>query len=385
MYRLTLLVAIAMSTIVTTPSHGYDRTTGQPFASRSEVIAANGMAATSQPLATQAALEILRQGGNAIDAAIAANAVLGLVEPTGCGIGGDLFAIVWDAKERELTGLNASGRSPKSLTLGHFQERGLDEIPYLGPLSVSTPGAVDGWFELHERYGSLSMADILAPAIRYAENGFPVTEVIAAGWAANARTRREYPGFAETFLPGGEAPKKGQLFKNPDLAKTYRAVAEGGRDAFYKGQIAETIGEYMAENGGFLSYDDMAEHQSNWVDPVSTTYRGVELFELPPNTQGIAALQLLNILEGYDLAAMGVRQCRLRAHVCGSEKDCVRRSREVLRRHGFRRRTDRAADLERVCRRTAQADRSEPCCRRGRRRRCGVGARRHDLYDGCGR
>ncbi len=304
MSRLKLLGMLLM-TSVATPSFGYDRHTGQPFASRSEVIAANGMAATSQPLATQAALEILRAGGNAIDAAIAANAVLGLVEPTGCGIGGDLFAIVWDADKEELTGLNASGRSPQSLTLDHFRERGLDEIPYLGPLSVSVPGAVDGWFELHGRYGKLPMADVLAPAIRYAEQGFPVTEIIAYWWDRNVESRREYAGFAETFLPGGEAPKKGQLFKNPDLAETYRAVAEGGRDAFYKGDIARTISAFMQGNGGFLSYEDMAAHSSNWVTPVSSTYRGVEVFELPPNTQGIAALQLLNILEGFDLASMG--------------------------------------------------------------------------------
>ncbi|MEM7502684.1 MAG: gamma-glutamyltransferase [Pseudomonadota bacterium] len=304
MSRLKLLGVLLM-TSVATPSFGYDRHTGQPFASRSEVIAANGMAATSQPLATQAALEILRAGGNAIDAAIAANAVLGLVEPTGCGIGGDLFAIVWDADKEELTGLNASGRSPQSLTLDHFRERELEEIPYLGPLSVSVPGAVDGWFELHGRYGTLPMADVLAPAIRYAEQGFPVTEIIAYWWNRNVESRREYAGFAETFLPGGEAPKKGQLFKNPGLAKTYRAVAEGGRDAFYKGDIARTIGDFMQANGGFLSYEDMAAHSSNWVTPVSSTYRGVEVFELPPNTQGIAALQLLNILEGFDLASMG--------------------------------------------------------------------------------
>lgn len=300
----TLLAALLLTSAASS-SFGFDRQTGQPFASRSEVIAANGMAATSQPLATQVALEILRSGGNAIDAAIAANAVLGLVEPTGCGIGGDLFAIVWDAENEELTGLNASGRSPKSLTLDHFRERGLDEIPYLGPLSVSVPGAVDGWFELHGRYGKLPMSAVLAPAIRYAEQGFPVTEIIAYLWERNAESRREYAGFAETFLPEGRAPKKGELFKNPDLARTYRAVADGGRDAFYEGEIARVIGDYMAANEGFLTYEDMAAHSSNWVEPVSANYRGVEVYELPPNTQGIAALQLLNILEGFDLAAMG--------------------------------------------------------------------------------
>jgi len=285
--------------------HGFDRHTGQPFASRSEVIAANGMAATSQPLATQAALDILKAGGSAIDAAIAANAVLGLVEPTGCGIGGDLFAIVWDAGEKELTGLNASGRSPKSLSLDYFQERELEEIPYLGPLSVSVPGAVDGWFELHARYGRLPMSDILAPAIRYAEDGFPVSEIIAYWWAQNADTRAEFPGFTETFLPDGVAPAKGDIFKNPALARTYRLLGEQGRDAFYTGEVARKLAAYMEANGGFLSYDDLAEHRSNWVEPVSSSYRGYDVYELPPNTQGIAALQLLNILEGFDLAAMG--------------------------------------------------------------------------------
>ena len=304
MIRSTLVALSLMASVVTT-AHGYDRVTGRPFASRSEVIAANGMAATSQPLATQVALDILKAGGNAVDAAIAANAVLGLVEPTGCGIGGDLFAIVWDAEKEELTGLNASGRSPQSLSLDYFKERGLDEVPYLGPLSVSVPGAVDGWFELHGRYGRLPMSEILAPAIGYAEQGFPVTEVIAAGWANNAKTRAEFPGFAETFLPAGRAPVKGEVFRNPGLAKTYRAVAEGGRDAFYKGDIARKIGAYMAENDGFLTYEDMAGHGSEWVDPVSSSYRGYDVYELPPNTQGIAALQLLNILEGFDLAEMG--------------------------------------------------------------------------------
>ncbi len=288
-----------------TNAQGYERQTGAPFATRSEVIAPHGMAATSQPLATQVALDILKAGGNAVDAAIAANAVLGLVEPTGSGIGGDLFAIVWDASEKEPTGLNASGRSPKSLTLEHLRQLPLSEIPKLGPLSVSVPGAVDGWFELHARYGSLPVADILAPAIGYAEEGFPVSEVIAAGWAANAESRREFPGFSETFLPGGEAPVKGQVFHNPRLANTYREIAAGGRDAFYTGEIARKIDAYMIEHSGFLRYEDMAEHTSEWVSPVSSNYRGYDVYELPPNTQGIAALQMLNILEGYDLAAMG--------------------------------------------------------------------------------
>jgi gamma-glutamyltranspeptidase/glutathione hydrolase len=286
-------------------AQGYDRLTGAPFASRSEVIAVHGMAATSHPLATQVALDMLKAGGTAVDAAIAANATLGLMEPTGCGIGGDLFAIAWDAENEELTGLNASGRSPGSLALEYLREQGLQQVPYLGPLSVSVPGAVDGWFELHDRYGRLPMNDLLAPAVRYAREGFPVSEVIADGWQADAEERREYPGFSDTFMPGGAPPGKGDIFRNPRLADTYEQIAAGGREAFYKGDIARKIDAYMAEHGGFLRYEDLAAHESEWVDPLSTSYRGYDIYELPPNGQGIAALQMLNILEGYDLRGMG--------------------------------------------------------------------------------
>ncbi len=284
---------------------GYDRVAGAAHASRSEVIAPHGMAATSQPLATQIALDILKEGGSAVDAAIAANAALGLMEPTGCGIGGDLFAIVWDAEKKELTGLNASGRSPAAMTLEYFQEKGLDRIPPFGPLPVSVPGAVDGWFELHGRYGRLSMEEILAPAISYARNGFPVSEVIAYYFQGNKRRISQYPGFAETFMPNGDVPKKGEMFKNPRLANTYEAIATKGRDEFYKGDIARSIDAYMAEQGGLLAYEDMAAHTSEWITPVSTNYRGWDIYELPPNGQGIAALQILNVLEGYDVAKMG--------------------------------------------------------------------------------
>ena len=288
-----------------TADPGYDRVAGRAHASRSEVIAPHGMAATSQPLATQVALDILKAGGSAVDAAVAANAMLGLVEPTGCGIGGDLFAIVWDAETKELAGLNASGRSPQAMTLEYFRERDIDMIPKFGPLPVSVPGAVDGWFELHDRYGRLPMSELLAPAIRYAREGFPVSEVIAKYLVNNRKRIGHYPGFAETFMPGGDVPKKGQVFRNPRLANTYEAIAEGGRDAFYKGDIARAIDAYMAEQGGLLTYEDMAAHRSEWVTPVSTNYRGWDVYELPPNGQGIAALQILNILEGYDIAAMG--------------------------------------------------------------------------------
>jgi gamma-glutamyltranspeptidase/glutathione hydrolase len=284
---------------------GFDRVTGLAHASRSEIIAPHGMAATSQPLATQIALDILKAGGSAVDAAIAANAALGLMEPTGCGIGGDLFAIVWDADKGELAGLNASGRAPQAMTIEYFREHGIDSIPKYGPLPVSVPGAVDGWFELHGRYGKLPMSDILAPAISYARRGFPVSEVIAFYMSRSVEARKDYPGFVETFMPNGRMPRKGEMFWNPRLASTYEALAEGGRDVFYKGDIARKIDAYMTEQGGLLRYEDLAAHRSEWITPVSTNYRGWDVFELPPNGQGIAALQILNILEDYDIASMG--------------------------------------------------------------------------------
>jgi len=282
-----------------------DRVTGKTFATRSEVIAPRGMAATSHPLATQIAIDILQRGGNAVDAAIAANAALGLMEPTSNGIGGDLFAIVWDARSEKLYGLNASGRSPRSLTLEWFTENGYDAIPPYGPLPVSVPGAVDGWFELHDRFGRLPMKEILQPTIDYARNGHPVHETIAFYWALSVDRLKQYPGFLEQMSIDGRAPAKGEMWKNPNLANTLERIANEGRDVFYKGDIARTIGEYMRENGGFLSYEDLAEHRSDWVEPVSVNYRGYDVWELPPNGQGIAALQILNILERHDVAAMG--------------------------------------------------------------------------------
>lgn len=305
-----IAACIGLALSMAAAAQGFDRPVGKPFASRSEVIATQGMAATSQPLATQIALDILKKGGSAVDAAIAANAALGLMEPTGCGIGGDLFAIVWDADRKELTGLNASGRSPQSLTLQHFRDLGITSIPYLGPLTVSVPGAVDGWYELHGRYGRLPMSELLQPAIDYAEQGFPVTEFIADLWQENVQSREKYPGVAEVYMPGGKAPQTGDVFRNPNLARTYRMIAEGGRDAFYKGRIAEIIDAYMAEQGGFLTAEDLARHTSEWVTPMSTNYRGYDVYELPPNGQGIVALQMLNILEGYDLRSMGFGSAR---------------------------------------------------------------------------
>lgn len=303
-----------------TAAHSQDRLTGRTFATRSEVIAGNGMAATSQPLATQAAIDILKKGGNAVDAAIAANAVIGLMEPTGNGIGGDLFAIVWDAETEKLYGLNASGRSPYGLTLKYFKDRGMTSIPALGPLPVSVPGCVDGWFSLHERFGQLDMKAILGPAIHYAQEGFPVSEVIAYYWQAGAPSRAPYPGFKDIFMPDGRAPEKGDIFTNPALANTLKKIAAGGRDTFYKGDIARTIDAYMKRNGGFLSYRDLADHTSTWVEPVSTNYRGYDVWELPPNGQGIAALQILNILEGFDIAAMGFGSAEYIHHFTEAKK-----------------------------------------------------------------
>jgi gamma-glutamyltranspeptidase/glutathione hydrolase len=291
--------------VVADSKPGYDRNSGLPFASRSEVIAQHGMAATSHPLTTQIALDVLKAGGNAIDAAIAANAALGLMEPTGNGMGGDLFAIIWDAEKKELIGLNASGRAPALMTLEYFRELGLNDIPKYGALPVSVPGAVDGWFELHGRFGSVPISQLLEPAIRYAREGFPVTEEIARLLVTNQNRIGHYPGFAETFMPDGRVPVKGEVFRNPRLADTLEAIAEGGRDAFYKGDIARRIDAYMTEQGGLLRYDDLAAHTSEWVTPVSTNYRGWDVYELPPNGQGIAALQILNLLEGYDIRSMG--------------------------------------------------------------------------------
>lgn len=293
-----------MLMLSTLAAFSQDRVTGHNFASRSEVIAQHGMVATSHPLATQIGLDVLKSGGTAVDAAIAANAALGLMEPTGSGIGGDLFAIVWDAKTGKLYGLNASGRSPATLTLEYFKEKGLGKIPSLGPLPVNVPGCVDGWFELHTRFGKLPMTQILAPAIEYAEKGFPITELIAYYLNRSVPMLGSlYPNVLETYtLDGKTVPAKGDVFRNPQLASTYKKLAAVGRDAFYKGEIAHTIADFIQAQGGFLSYDDLATHHSDWVEPVSVNYRGYDVWEMPPNGQGIAALQMLNILEGYDFS-----------------------------------------------------------------------------------
>jgi gamma-glutamyltranspeptidase/glutathione hydrolase len=290
-----------------------DRYVGAPFATRAPVIAQHGMAATMQPLASQIAIDVLKKGGTAVDAAIAANAALGLMEPVSCGVGGDLFAIVWDPKTKHLYGYNGSGRSPKGRSLADMKRK-LGErnyVPAFGSLSVTVPGAVDGWYALHDKFGKLPMADLLQPAISYAREGFPVSQFIAALWAANMQGLsfstdvEEFENAQKTYLINGAPPAQGQIFKNLDLARTYQALAQGGRDAFYKGQFAKTMDAYFRRIGGDLRYEDFAAHKGEWTDPISVNYRGYDVFELPPNGQGGAVLEMLKILEAYDLKKMG--------------------------------------------------------------------------------
>lgn len=318
-----LLITTPLAAQIAPKDQG-DRYSGAAGASRSSVIAQNGMAATSQPLATQVALDILKAGGSAVDAAIAANATLGLMEPTGNGIGGDLFAIIWDPKTQKLYGLNASGRAPMGQSLKQLQDRTKKmprsvrdsdgTIADWGSASVTIPGTVDGWFEMHGRFGKLPMRSVLAPSIRYAQQGFPVSELIAQYWKGNTAgfealhkegVIEEIDNMRRTYMPGGKAPAEGEIFKNPDLALTLIEIAEGGRDAFYKGSLAKAMDQYFKRIGAPHRYEDFAAHKSEWVEPVSTNYRGYDVWEIPPNGQGIAALQILNILEGYDLKSMG--------------------------------------------------------------------------------
>lgn len=299
------IASVCLLSFATGATHAADRVTGKPFATRSEVYAPHAMAATSHPLATQIALQTMREGGSAVDAAIAANAALGLMEPTGNGIGGDLFAIVWDPKTKKLHAYNGSGRSPKALTLEEFERRGLQDIPPHGPLPVTVPGTVDAWFALHAKFGRRTMAQNLAPTIDYARNGHPVHEVIAYYWGRSVPVLSKWPGFKEQFTIDGRAPRRGETWRNPNLANTLEKIARGGRDAFYTGEIARTIDAYFKANDGFLRYEDLAAHRGEWIEPVSTNYRGYDVWELPPNGQGIAALQILNLLEPYDLKSYG--------------------------------------------------------------------------------
>jgi gamma-glutamyltranspeptidase/glutathione hydrolase len=286
--------------------NGYDRITGEAFASRSEVIGQNGMVATSHPLATQIGLDILKQGGTAIDAAIAANIALGLMEPTGNGIGGDLFAIVWDSKTQKLHGLNASGPAPRNITIDYFVKQGLKKIPPYGPLPVTVPGAVDGWVKLHEKFGKMDFKLLFEPTIEYAKSGFPVTETIAYYLDRSQKRFENYPNFNDVWAKNGRMPQKGEIFKNPQLAKTLEVIASKGRAGFYEGPIARTMADFIQSQGGFLTYEDLASFHSEWTPPVSSNYRGYEVWELPPNGQGIAALQILNMLENYDLKSLGL-------------------------------------------------------------------------------
>ena len=284
----------------------FDRVTGQEFASRSEVIAKNGMVATSHPLASQIGLQILKDGGNAIDAAIAANVALGLMEPTGNGIGGDLFVILWDAKTKKLYGLNASGPSPQNISIEYFTDNNLEKIPSYGPLPVSVPGAVDGWIKLHERFGKLPFKELFKPTIDYANNGFPLTETIAYYLELSSKRFETYPNFKNVWMPNGIYLKKGDVFKNPKLANTLSDIATSKRSSFYEGDMAKIMSKFVVSQGGFLSVDDLAQYHAEWVEPVSTNYRGYEIWELPPNGQGIAALQILNLLERYNINKMGL-------------------------------------------------------------------------------
>lgn len=289
-----------------------DRIVGKPFATRSEVLGRHGMVCTSVPAASQVGLDVLKRGGTAVDAAIAANATLGLMEPISNGVGGDLFAIVYVAKENKLYGINGSGRSPLGLSYdgmkAELDKLHRDTLPPTGMLPISVPGAVDAWQQLHDRFGKLTLADDLSGAIHYAEEGFPVTETIAYYWGRNLAAFKGLPGaYLETYtLDGkGHAPEKGDIFKNPGLARTLTLIGQGGRDAFYQGEIADKVDAFMQANGGFLRKVDFEKHHSDWVEPVSSNYRGYDVFELPPNGQGIATLEILNILEGFDLKSLG--------------------------------------------------------------------------------
>ena len=284
---------------------GYDRPSAVRQQSRSVVIARHGVVATSQPLAAQAGLDVLKAGGNAIDAAITTNAMLSVVEPMSCGIGGDLFVLYWDNRTQKLYGLNASGRSPAKLNAGALRAKGLSQIPLTGPLSWSVPGCVDGWHELLARFGTKPLAELLAPAIVAAEDGFPVSEIIAAGWRGSVRGLSPWPDSMRCYLPEGRGPAEGEIVHLPEYAATLKLLATSGREAFYRGTIADQIVQFSAANGGYFSKEDFAEHRSEWVEPVSTSYRGYDVWQLPPNGQGLAVLQMLNLLEPFDLKAWG--------------------------------------------------------------------------------
>ena len=313
----TSLLYLLFSLILIVDLNAQDRLSGEPFSTRSQVIAKNGMAASNHPLAGQIALDILKKGGSAVDAAIAANAFLGFADPAMNGLGGDMFAIVWSAADEKLYGLNASGKSPELLTLEYFRTEGITGISASSPHAVTVPGVVDGWFELHEKFGRIGFDELLAPTIAYARQGVAVLPEIADlmdflerdllrfyGLPDNF-SWNDLPAFSEIFRKEGRFPKTGELFQNPDLANTLEKIANGGKDAFYRGEIAETIVQKVNELGGFLSMEDLANHTSVWVEPISVNYRGVDVWQIPPSTQGVSVLQMLNILEGFEMGGYG--------------------------------------------------------------------------------
>jgi gamma-glutamyltranspeptidase/glutathione hydrolase len=295
----SLLICFLMFTSVTSAS-AQDRTNA-----RSMVISPYGIVASSQVQASQAGAEILTHGGSAVDAAIAANAVLGVMEPNMNGIGGDLFAIVWEAKTRKLYGLNASGWAPSRLTIEYLRAKGITQMPTNGIDTVTVPGAVEGWNKLHERFGRTAWKELFTPAIFYAENGYAVQELIGMAWDSEVPTLETDPESRRVFLPGGHAPQMGQVFKNPDIAKALRLLASGGSQSFYKGEIAQAILVASHAHGGTMTTQDLADFSAEWVTPISTTYRGWTVYELPPNGQGIAALEMLNIMEQFPPSKTG--------------------------------------------------------------------------------
>jgi gamma-glutamyltranspeptidase / glutathione hydrolase len=304
--RATVAMAIALFMLMASaPVYSDDKKWGSDMKpGRSVVRAEHGMVASSQPLASQVGLEILKRGGNAVDAAIAMAAMLNVTEPMMTGIGGDAFMLVYWSKTKEMKGLNASGRAPRALNLDYFAKKGIKTMPDAGMEPITVPGAFDGWVKMLEKYGSMKLADLLAPAIEYAESGFPVMEKTAADWNDYVGKLKRTPAAQANYLVDGRAPRAGEIFRQRNLARTFRILARGGRDAFYKGEIARAITDYCRANGGFLSMQDFAEHKSEWVEPISTDYRGYTVYECPPNGQGITALLALNILEGFDLARM---------------------------------------------------------------------------------
>lgn len=299
------ILAIGIVFFLSYPALSGDRLTGRMDATRSVVYGKHGMVATSQPLAAQVGIDILKKGGSAVDAAIAVNATLGLMEPVGAGMGGDLFAIIWDAKPRKLYGLNASGPASRLASAEKVRALGHEQMPSFGGLPVTVPGCVGGWFALHKRFGKLQMDEILTPAIKYAKEGFPLTEVIAYYWKRGVRGLSEYKEFQRTYAPGGRIPTAGDVFSNPALASTLGLIAKGGRDVFYNGDIAKKIADAVTAAGGFMTLEDLRDYRPEWVESVTVNYRGYDVWELPPNGQGIAALQMLAMLREIDLQKMG--------------------------------------------------------------------------------